>query len=163
MLAFLAPFVPGDTYRVVSKDTQPLAIAGQLMGVTICWEGSFNRDIVPLVKNGATVIINVANEAWFNGTSLPFQNRDAMRIRAMESGRQVIRVANFGPGAVIDEKGQVIAQLASNQAGVSEALIQPRAGLTPFMKLGADYILLLAFIIICTIIIFTSFSKPKHE
>lgn len=146
-LSFLDKYVPGDQFRQQGKIPKLIAINGQLLGVSICWEGAFSRDMTSLVRMGATTLINVANEAWFADSSLPIQNLDAMRMRALETGRPAVRVANMGPGAVIDSKGKILTNLKSNEAGSVRSSIQPRTGATPFVQLGEDSIMLITFIL----------------
>jgi len=133
---FLENWVPGDTGRGVGEGHEPLILKGQGLGVSICWEGSFSRDIVPSVRAGAGGLINLANEAWFWGTASPAQNLDAFRLRAMETGRPAVRLANFGPSGLIDAKGRVKAALAADHPEVLMVEMQPRQGNTPFLILG---------------------------
>lgn len=133
---FLENWVPGDTGRGVGEDYEPLILKGQGLGVSICWEGSFSRDIVPSVRAGAGGLINLANEAWFWGTTSPAQNLDAFRLRAMETGRPAVRLANFGPSGLIDARGRVKAALAADHPEVLMVEMAPRQGNTPFLILG---------------------------
>ena len=144
-LKFLDSYVPGDADRYHGKYPQLIVNSGVLYGVSICWEGSFSRDMSPLSRAGAHALINIANEAWFAGSTLPGQNLDAMRVRAMENGRDAVRVANFGPGAIIDFKGRIQQLIDADQAAAVTGQLQPRAGSTPFMMLGEDLITLTAF------------------
>jgi len=150
-LWFLDEYVPGDQHRSLGRFPMLIANSGTLFGISICWEGSFSRDNTPLVRAGAHALINIANEAWFAGSSLPKQNLDAMRLRAIETGRPVIRVANFGPGAIISHNGKITTPLAGNTANASMGSVQPRIGFTPFIRLGADFILLWAIGIVIII------------
>jgi len=144
-LWFLDEYVPGDQNRSLGREAMLIANSGVLFGVSICWEGSFSRDNTPLARAGAHVLVNIANEAWFAGSSLPQQNLDAMRVRALETGRPVIRVANYGPGAIINHNGKITMPLEANIASAATGMIQARIGSTPFVRLGADFILLWSF------------------
>lgn len=152
-LEFVSGHVPGDSQRGHGRASSLIANSGVLYGITICWEGSFSRDVLPLVRNGAHVIVNVANEAWFAGSTLPPQNLDAMRVRAMESGRDTVRVANFGPGAIINHRGEITHRLAALQADAIAGVLQPRRGATPFASVGADFISLLALLCLAGLLI----------
>jgi len=147
-LSFLDQHLPGDQFRRQGKIPELISINGQLMGVSICWEGAFSRDMTSLVRAGATTLINVANEAWFANSSLPVQNLDAMRIRALETGRSAVRVANMGPGAIIDSNGEKQANLNANKAGSVKGRVQPRSGTTPFVLIGEDTIMLISFVLL---------------
>lgn len=138
---FLEGWVPGDTHRGVGDQFQLLTLKGQNLGLSICWESSFTRDIAPGVRAGAGVLLNLANEAWFSGTALPAQNLDAFRLRAMETGRPAVRLANLGPSGFIDAQGRVTAELAAERPGVLLAQVSPRRGTTPFSWLGEGRLL----------------------
>jgi len=145
---FLEDWVPGDTRRGVGEEAQLLALRGQSLGLSICWEGSFTRDIAPSVRAGAGVLLNLANEAWFWGTALPAQNLDAFRLRAMEAGRPGVRLANLGPSGFIDARGRVTATLAAERPGVLLAQVAPRRGNTPFGLLGEANLLGAALVLL---------------
>jgi len=162
-LSLIDPHVPGDNSRNMGKTPQLIAIAGQLFGVSICWEGGFSRDISPLVRSGASVLVNVANEAWFAESALPRQNLDAMRVRAIETGRPAIRVANMGPGALVDSAGRVLVSLAANKAGSVNGLVQPKLGATPFVTLGEDFIFFFALILVTGIALLQYKSKNNYD
>lgn len=147
-LSFLTGHVPGDGHRSLGKSASLIANSGVLFGISICWEGSFSRDMSPLVRAGAHVLVNIANEAWFAGSTLPAQNLVAMRVRAMETGRSAIRVANHGPGAIIDAKGRLSAQLPADRASSAIGTVQPMLGITPFVLFGEDGFALIALMIL---------------
>ena len=162
-LTFLNGHVPGDVYRSQGRSPALIANSGVLYGISICWEGSFSRDIAPLTKSGAHVLVNIANEAWFAGSSLPAQNLDAMRVRAIENGRFSVRVANLGPSAIIDETGHLNAVLEADSPSGILAYVQPRVGMTPFMLLGEDFISLSALLCILMIIIKSNRKMNSSE
>jgi len=160
-LSFLNGHVPGDEYRSLGRTAKLIANSGVLYGVSICWEGSFSRDMSPLVRSGAHVLVNIANEAWFAGSTLPPQNLDAMRVRAMETGRETVRVANFGPGAILSSKGEIVYKLSSDKADSVQGMIQPRTGLTPFVVLGEDLITLVAVFVLVGFVWRMRVTEPK--
>lgn len=76
----------------------------------ICYEVIFPRAI-----NAATVradwILQITNDAWFGIRTGPFQHFAQARLRAIEQGLPLVRVANTGITAVIDARGRVTDQL----------------------------------------------------
>lgn len=76
----------------------------------ICYEVIFPREI-----NAATVradwILQITNDAWFGIRTGPFQHFAQARLRAIEQGLPLVRVANTGITAVIDARGRVTDQL----------------------------------------------------
>jgi apolipoprotein N-acyltransferase len=96
----------------------------------ICYEGIFpwlaaRRDPRP------EWMLNVTNDAWYGMTAGPYQHFDMVRMRAIEQGLPMVRVANNGISAVIDGKGRVVAALPLGEAGAIRAQL-PAAEVTTF-------------------------------
>ncbi|HCJ67752.1 MAG TPA: apolipoprotein N-acyltransferase, partial [Elusimicrobia bacterium] len=79
-------------------------------GVNICFEAIFPHLVRNFVKNGAEIIVNLTNDAWFLQTSAPYQHFTMNIFRAVENRRYVVRSANTGISAFIDPYGRVIKQ-----------------------------------------------------
>jgi apolipoprotein N-acyltransferase len=57
-------------------------------------------------------------------------------MRAMEADRPMIRAANNGVSAAIDERGRILVTAPEYEANVMRATVQPRTGRTPFAWAG---------------------------
>lgn len=86
----------------------------------ICYEAIFPAEVAPDL-GGASVILNVTNDAWFGSTPGPYQHFLQARLRAVESGVPLVRVANNGISAVIDPTGRIIEGLSLNAVGAVDA------------------------------------------
>jgi len=95
--------------------------------------------------NKVGLLINPGNLAWFDGTLALPQRLQGARIRALETGRPVLRVTNTGATAHISEKGTVAAQLPYKKMSVLTGFVQPTTGITPFARLGNLPAIFLAF------------------
>lgn len=85
----------------------------------ICYEIIFPE----LVSNGvagADLVINLTNDGWFGDTPGPYQHFRQAQIRAVETGRPLVRAANTGISGVVDGKGRVIDALAINVRDVMD-------------------------------------------
>jgi apolipoprotein N-acyltransferase len=83
------------------------------IGALICYEAIFPAAVVQGSERPG-VLINVTNDGWFGNTTGPHQHFHQARVRAVEEGLPLVRVANNGISAVIDPDGRVLADLGLN-------------------------------------------------
>jgi apolipoprotein N-acyltransferase len=99
----------------------------------ICYESLFSGVIV---SSGAGWMVNVTNDAWFGDSWGPAQHFYQARVRAIEEGLPLIRVANTGKTAVVDAFGRVLQELPMNTPGVLVTSLPPQTRKTVFSVLG---------------------------
>jgi apolipoprotein N-acyltransferase len=146
----------GDFTRGTSKQ-KPFAIDGQRLAPNICYEDIFGEELLPAVRgipgtpgtqDGATILANFSNLAWFGDSWALRQHWQMSRLRAIETSRPMLRATNTGATGVIDHRGRDIAQLPPNRVGVLDTTIQGQQGLTPYVRLGNGLILGLSVLIL---------------
>lgn len=86
----------------------------------ICYEAVFARDVNATPERPA-FLMQLTNDAWFGTGQGPMQHLAQARMRAIEQGLPMARVANTGVSAMIDPWGQITARLQLNQAGFLDA------------------------------------------
>lgn len=89
---------------------EPVAAEEARVGFMICYEGIFPEIGRAYGRNGATLLVNITNDAWFGTTSAPFQHLSMTVFRAVENRLFVARAANTGVSAVIDATGRIVAR-----------------------------------------------------
>jgi apolipoprotein N-acyltransferase len=112
-----------------------LRAAGQKLGLSICYEDAFGSSQLGALRD-ATMLINVTNNAWYGDSTAPHQHLQIARMRALESGRYLVRAANDGITAAIGPHGEIAARLPQFKEGVMRADIRPLTGLTPYARFG---------------------------
>lgn len=122
-----------------------LGEAGKVLPL-ICYEAIFARNLRADVR--ADWLLQVTNDAWFGAHVGPFQHLAQARLRAVEQGLPLVRVANTGVSAVIDPRGHVVASLGMNREGFIDADLPPPRAVTPYARLGdAPWYLVLALLL----------------
>jgi apolipoprotein N-acyltransferase len=127
--------LPNSDFAAGSDSQPPFEVAGQTLAPTICYEDAYGVEQLPLVRR-ASLLINVSNDAWFGDSTAPHQHLDISRMRALESGRPMLRTTNDGITALITHDGRVMAQLPQFEPGVLTGSLVPRDGLTPYVRWG---------------------------
>ena len=108
----------------------------------ICYEAVF-PGVPRAVPERPDWLLQVTNDAWFGTLSGPYQHFAQARLRAIEQGLPLIRVANTGISAVVDAKGRVRASMALGTAGTLDQALPPALSPTPFARWGDTPLLLL--------------------
>lgn len=125
----MSDFTPGDEAQA------PLVVAGQPAGISICFEDAFGEEIRKALPK-STLLVNVSNDAWFGGSDAPHQHLQMARMRALESGRPLLRGTNTGLTAIADHRGVLVGMAPQFEATVLTGEVQPMAGSTPFILFG---------------------------
>jgi len=79
------------------------------LGMLICYEIIFPDLARASVRNGAQLLINITNDAWFGRTSAAYQHFSMAVLRSVENRRFLVRAANTGISGFIDPGGRVLA------------------------------------------------------
>ncbi len=113
------------------------------VGVLVCYEVIFPGRVTAPDERPAW-LLNVTNDAWFGTSSGPYQHLASARLRAVEEGLPIVRVANSGISAVFDGYGRELARLGLNQSGVIDVpLPRPLAEPTTYARIGNLIVVLL--------------------
>ena len=129
---------------------RPLALAGQLVAPNICWEDAFGEEIIRQLPE-ATLLVNVSNVAWFGDSLAPGQHLQISRMRAIETGRFMLRSTNTGMTAIIDPLGKVVARLPQFTEGILTGEARGYTGATPYVRWGNLPIVLLCVTVLAAL------------
>ncbi|PWT95663.1 MAG: apolipoprotein N-acyltransferase [Candidatus Melainabacteria bacterium] len=100
--------IPGSKQTFLRTHiTQLLTSVWGKIGVSISTEIIYPRLIAAEVREGASLLVNITNLAYFHNSYLSKQILAAAVFRAVENKRYVILSANTGVSAVIDPAGVV--------------------------------------------------------
>jgi apolipoprotein N-acyltransferase len=127
---------------------RPLIRAGGIpLGVSICYEDVFGEEVIEALPE-AQLLLNVSNDAWFGDSLAPHQHLQMARMRALETGRYMLRATNNGISAIIDEKGKIVSQLPQFEARALEGKARLFTGATPYVRYGNYVIVSLCLLVL---------------
>ncbi len=112
------------------------------IGALICYEAIFPATIVQGTER-PQVLINLTNDGWFGVTTGPHQHFHQARVRAVEEGLALIRVANNGITGVIDSYGRILSRLDLNVRGVIDTHIPGSRAAPIYARFGDALFLIL--------------------
>ena len=101
----------------------------------ICYEGIFAPQVAAAPERPRLLLL-ITNDAWFGAFAGPFQHYALGRLRAIEQGLPMVRVANTGVSAVIDGKGRILGQLDLNTAGALDIALPAAMPPTLYARTG---------------------------
>lgn len=129
----------------------------------ICYEGIFPGKVTHL-ENKPEWMINVTNDAWYGKTSGPYQHFEIVRMRAVEEGIPMVRVANTGISGIIDPIGRVLHTLELDEMGVIDTpLPKPLQKPTFFSKFKHIPFLIILFLILIRLMLFFRVLKKNNQ
>jgi apolipoprotein N-acyltransferase len=163
----LLPFFNLDMSSFLKgQQDQPLLKVGRsvdgqeqlyLIAPYICYEIAY-PDLVSEMARNADMLVTVSNDAWFGDSLGPKQHMALAQMRALETGRWLLRATNTGITALVDHKGQLLSRLPYEQRGTLTGVAQMREGQTPYMRWG----LLPLYIISALVIVLALLLKRRR-
>ena len=107
----------------------------------ICYEAVFPQDLRGTTR--PDWLLQITNDAWFGTHTGPFQHAAQARLRAIEQGLPLIRVANTGVTEVVDAHGRVTAALPFGTQGFLDATLPGPLPATLYSRWGEGPLLVL--------------------
>ena len=110
----------------------------------ICFESTFPSLLKSNIEN--EIIINISNDGWFGKSLAPYQHLQITQIRALEFNRYILRAANTGLSAVINNNGKVIKYIPINKEGAITGFVPINLDTSFYSRYGDICILMLLFL-----------------
>ncbi|MDP3441910.1 MAG: apolipoprotein N-acyltransferase, partial [Ignavibacteria bacterium] len=125
----------------------------------ICFESTFG-DYTSSAQNGSSFIVLITNDGWWSSKAGYLQHLALARLRAIESGKWIIRCANTGVSAIINYKGRIIHQTQYGEAAVINAdvlLVNDSTFYTAYGEMIGKITLMLSIVFLSIILL------KKHQ
>ena len=121
---------------------QVLRIAGQRVAVQICYEDVFGEEIIRYLPE-ASLLVNVSNDAWYGKSHAAMQHNQIAQMRALETGRMMLRATNTGVTSIIRRDGSIQQMLPQHEEGILAGQAQGYTGSTPYVRWGNAAVLII--------------------
>ena len=109
LFSFLKPVAAiGDFEQ--GERWSPLTLGYWKIAPLICYEDIFPQASRAMARQGANLLINITNDAWYGFSSAAYQHLALAQFRAVETRRAMVRATNTGITAVIDPAGRISVQ-----------------------------------------------------
>ena len=158
-------FLPPRDFSKGSLKSNPLLDGFGEIITMICYEILFVDEITNKISKKTKLLINITNDAWFGKTIGPYQHLALAKIKSVEFGLPLVRVANTGISAFVSPYGEIKSEIPLNiEAAKTFNLIPPLR--TTLYRTYGEYTFLLSILILIIInklyIYFYKESRP-HE
>ena len=153
----IADFTPAPAHEPLLFHT-----GGYSMGLSICYEAIFGAEIIRALPQ-AGVLVNVSNDAWFGDSASPHQHLQMARMRAIETGRYLLRATNTGISAIIDRKGNIVGKTGQFEPDAVAATVPLFKGSTPYVIAGDKPIVTLSLVLLLLMLLFGTPARDKSQ
>ncbi|AFP31662.1 apolipoprotein N-acyltransferase [Marinobacter sp. BSs20148] len=137
----MSSFTPGP------KNQSALNANGLRVMPFICYEVAY-PDFLARNALNADLLLTISNDGWFGDSIGPLQHLQLARMRALETGRYMLRGTNNGVTAIINNKGQITERIPQFERAVMTGQIYGASGSTPYMVTSSWPVLTFALILI---------------
>ncbi len=129
-------------------------LEGVTVGPLICFDSIYERNSQDSVDNGAQILTVSTNDSWFRDSRGVWMHHAQSRLRAIETGRWVVRSANTGVSSIISPTGEAVDTLGALETGYVMADVTASDRTTPYQAVGN------AFAYLCLAVVATAVLCP---
>lgn len=142
-----------------------MQINGGTIGNIICFESIYQNLVRQSVSDGAELIVEVTNDSWLKDSPAMWQHLAHGVFRSIENGRYIVRSANSGVSAIIDDHGRILQTLEPNKQGVISDTVYFTDTETVYTKIGdvIFYVYLISVFLWFAILIIIKIRSVKSK
>ena len=129
-----------DEDLLAGDKSEVLKLEAGNIGCGICFDSIYETLMLNSVRNGAELIAISTNDSWFSDSAALDMHNSQSRLRAIETGRYVVRSANTGISSVIDPLGNVEKELGALKRGYVISDVYLRNDTTMYTFIGNVFV-----------------------
>jgi apolipoprotein N-acyltransferase len=138
------PFLDPDWFKGLryfggfgrGEDQPPFRYPFGDAGILICYESIFPQLSREYRRNGAEILVNITNDAWFGRSIAPHQHEAHLAFRAIENRVGIVRSANTGISAYVDPLGRFHGETALETSASRTYQVHTTSATTVFVRVG---------------------------
>lgn len=143
--------MPMSAFSAGPSDQAPLRAGDLTLAPFICYEIVYPELITQWLPQ-ADLLITISNDAWFGNSIGPLQHLQMAQMRALESGRYLLRATGTGVTAIIDQRGQIAVRGTQFKREVISGKARVFTGSTPYSRFGNWPLLIVCLLLLSPVI-----------
>lgn len=144
-------YAPGRGSQPIHPHTKTVGVGVNApafaLGGFICQEVLIPWVTRESVREGATILVSGGNDGVFSDPAVAQVHADVAQLRAVETGRYLVRAMKTGLSAIIDPHGRELIRTSSSEPALLVHPISPMTGQTPYVRFG-DWVVWLAIVLL---------------
>jgi len=156
-LTILKNILPPRDFTSGKIKSNPTIYGFENIVTLICYEILFTKEIVKRLSKKTNLLINITNDAWFGKTVGPYQHLALAKIKAVEFGLPLARVANTGISAYVSPYGEIVGNISLYKRGVKTFNLVSSLDYTLY-KIYGEYVFIVLILFLLGINIIHNFN-----
>ncbi|MBE6555197.1 MAG: apolipoprotein N-acyltransferase [Ruminococcaceae bacterium] len=113
------------------------------IGTLICFDSIYESLTLSGVRDGAELILLPTNDSWFTDSAAVYMHESQARLRAVESGRWIVRAADTGISALISPNGRPYEEQGALVEGMAMGTVYLNDARTLYSYIGNSLVYVL--------------------
>ena len=131
-----------DNNLVAGTDSALQTTEWGKIGGLLCFDSIYESLALDSVRDGAELLILSSNDSWFYNSAAIYQHESQAMIRAIETGRYLVRSGNTGISTVVTDKGEHLVWIDALTDGYAVTDVELKTNTTLYTHIGNLFVYL---------------------